>query len=147
MLSSGFISYKKADVLPLAILWLSLVAGLLGAIYIFFRGAYVLVKQPLKGLLQPVGLAFLMYVGFLLPLPFLFSQSFLQLGDINLASVLLAVVSGLSTLFCFAALVVGFKYRKKQKQNRLDAFAILAFLQWSLVLWYWGLLPFALWQI
>jgi hypothetical protein len=134
MLSSGFISYKKADILPLVLLWLSLAAGLLGALYIFVR---------LNAFKQPIGLAFLMYIGFLIPLPFLFSQSFLQLGDINMASVLLATVSTLSTLLCAGALVR--QYR--QKQNRLDALAIAAFLQWSLVLWYWGLLPLVLWRI
>ncbi len=143
-ISNGFQTWRKAKLLPLTLLWMSLTAGFLGALYIFIRGTYLLITRRFNVLSQPVGIAFLMFIGFLVPLPFFFSQTFIQLGDVNAASVSLAIATALSAVLCLYAFVK--QYRDKTGLT-VDSLGIVAYLQWSLVLGYWGLFPLMLWTL
>lgn len=79
----------------------------------------------------------------LAPLLFL-SQSFLQLGDMTLASGALAAATGLLPLTMLAGLGLHLRNRPAGALARIDALAMLVVLQWTVVLAAWGLLPLRL---
>jgi hypothetical protein len=81
----------------------------------------------------------------LLPLPLLFTQPFLQLGDVTPGSVLLALATAALPLTMAVGLMLRFRHRRKGTIAMLDALAMASVLQWTLVLAVWGLLPLRLW--
>ena len=94
---------------------------------------------------DPLFVPFLAALSLVLPVPFFLGQSFLQLGDLTVASGLLALVTGALPL----AMAFGLWRRVKRGMagpgDRLAAAAEVAVLQWAVVLAYWGLLPLRLW--
>ena len=80
-----------------------------------------------------------------LPVPFFLGQSFLQLGDLTPASALLAVVTAMLPLAMLVGLVLYFCRRPAGAVAVLDGLAMLAVLQWAIVLATWSLLPLQLW--
>jgi hypothetical protein len=94
---------------------------------------------------DPAFAPWLATLALLLPLPFLYRQSFLQLGDLTWGSGLLTAV----TCVLPAALLFGlWRYLRLRPAGAvvgLDAVAMLALLQWTLVLGVWGLWPLRLW--
>jgi hypothetical protein len=130
----------------MVLLWLSFAAGLAGLVWIFLSGtgrAMVGRMQRSSPLLAP----WLAGIALFLPLPLFLRQSFLQLGDVTAASVLLAVVTGLLPLAMIAGLVAGFRRHAVGVIGALDMAAMLAVLQWTIVLAAWNLLPTRLWVL
>ncbi|MDQ3374991.1 MAG: hypothetical protein M3521_14030 [Acidobacteriota bacterium] len=89
---------------------------------------------------------FLSIIALFIPVPFFLQQSFLRLGDVTPASVLLAVVTGLLPLVMAIGLVVGVRRRAYGVMGVLDISAMVGVLQWLIVLAVWGLLPLRLWN-
>lgn len=144
VLSDGLHSYERASLVTMVALWASLAAGLAGLIWIVVTG----LGRLLIGRLKPSGPMFvplLAVIALLLPLPFFFRQSFLQLGDVTTASVLLAVVTGALPIAMIVGLVLLFRRRCKGAIHVLDATALLGVLQWTIVLAAWKLVPLRLW--
>ncbi|WP_105167225.1 serine hydrolase domain-containing protein [Pseudoalteromonas sp. T1lg23B] len=144
MISNGFSTYKMVKKTSAIGLGISLVLGLLGAVYIFFYGGYVFVKRFSKLAQEPMAIAFTMYFAFLLPVPFFINQSFIHIGDINAASVLLALASVFAPFVCVIASV---QHVRQKRTNRLNLVMLAAFIQWMLVMGYWGLIPMTLWNV
>jgi CubicO group peptidase (beta-lactamase class C family) len=146
VLSDGLHSYEQAPLARMVLLWLSFAAGLAGLVWIFLSGtgrAMVGRMQRSSPLLAP----WLAGIALFLPLPLFLRQSFLQLGDVTAASVLLAVVTGLLPLAMIAGLVAGFRRHAVGVIGALDMAAMLAVLQWTIVLAAWNLLPTRLWVL
>ncbi|KIQ96083.1 FmtA-like protein [Lysobacter sp. A03] len=78
----------------------------------------------------------------MLPVPLFLRQSFLQLGDPTTASIVLAVVTAALPLAMLFGLGV---HAQAPRPRALDAAALLAVLQWILVLAAWGLMPMRMW--
>ena len=72
-------------------------------------------------------------------------QSFLQLGDLTLASALLAMVTAALPLAMRVGLGLYFRRRPAGAVAVLDGLAMLAVVQWALVLAAWELVPLRLW--
>ncbi|OHU95392.1 hypothetical protein BIW53_11825 [Pseudoalteromonas byunsanensis] len=144
MISNGFSTYKRVDKSGVIGLGVSLVLGLLGALYIFLYGGYLFVTRLSKLIQEPMAVAFTMYLAFLLPVPFFVTQSFIHIGDINAASVLLALACAFAPFVCAIA---GVQHVRLKRTNTLNLLALVAFLQWMLVMGYWGLIPLTLWNI
>lgn len=145
MLSDGLRTYRKASFAKMLCLWTSAALGVTGLLYVLFRGLYLLARGRLRSsstLTVPLAAASMLFA----PLPFFFSQSFLQLGDLTIASGLLAVAT--------CALPVAMAYGVMSLQWRagtvrrpvLDGAALFAVTQWMIVLAAWGMLPICLWQ-
>lgn len=149
VISDGFRSYERANLWTLLPLWLSAIAGISAFILLMLLGLWRTLcrRWQRDDALLPAWLA---QLALLLPLPLFLAQSFLQLGDLTLASGLLAVTSAIWPL---ALLYSSWCYYRQLRQQRqlplrqlLRWLAVLAVLQWCLVLAYWGLLPLRLWQ-
>ena len=112
--------------------------------YIFIYGGYVFVTRFNNVVNEPIAITFTMYLAFVLPLPFFATQSFIHIGDVNTASVLLAIASVIAPVMCLLACIQYIRIAHNSKWNLL---AITAFLQWQLVLMYWGFIPLRLWDL
>ncbi|MDO8438661.1 MAG: serine hydrolase domain-containing protein [Telluria sp.] len=141
VISNGTQSYEKVSLMRLLPPWISVAAGLLGLAYILVMAIARLAMRRMSRqapLLAPLAGA----LALLLPVPFFYGQSFLQLGDLTLASGLLAAVTAALPVAMLIGL--GMTLRRKTIKSAESA-AMLAVLQLSLVLAAWGLLPFRLW--
>ena len=154
LISDGFRSYQQVSLWRLLPLWFSALAGVtgLGVVLIagfmrfFVKSSRRRCWQPKDPLFPP----FVAVIALLLPLPLFFGQSFLQLGELTVASAALALVTGLLPL----AMLWGIRRSLLQarasgnaafKNNFPELLVMTAVLQWSLVLVYWDLLPLRLW--
>lgn len=142
IISDGLVTYEKVNTTYLALMWLSLILGLIGIIVIFLRGFYLLFKKKLFKNYQIIRLPFLSIVGLLIPFPFLLNQSFLNLGDFTFANILLAIATGALPL----AMIFGSIKIWRSKTLTIDALGTLFILQWTVILIYWGVIPFRLWS-
>ncbi|SED05662.1 CubicO group peptidase, beta-lactamase class C family [Tenacibaculum sp. MAR_2009_124] len=142
IISDGLVTYEKVNTTYLVLMWLSLILGLIGIIFIFLRGFYFLFQKKLFKKHQVITFPFLSILGLLIPIPFLLNQSFLNLGDFTLANVLLAIVTGVLPI----AMIFGSLKIWRNKTFTIDAIGTLCILQWAVVLIYWGVFPFRLWH-
>jgi len=141
MISDGLKTYEKVSTLYLAIMWLSLILGLIGIVIILFRGFFLLYQKKLFKQNQIITLPFLSILGLLIPFPFLLNQSFLNLGDVTFANVLLAIVTGVLPI----AMILGSRKIQRNKILTIDTVGILFIFQWTVILIYWSVIPFRLW--
>jgi CubicO group peptidase (beta-lactamase class C family) len=142
IISDGLVTYEKVNTTYLALMWLSLILGLTGIIFILFRGFYLLFQKKLFKNNQIITFPFLSILGLLIPIPFLLNQSFLNLGDFTFANILLAIVTGFLPL----AMIFGSRKIWQNKTLTIDTIGTLFILQWSVILIYWGVFPFILWH-
>jgi hypothetical protein len=137
MLSDGLRNYRQVPVVKMLWLWTSAAFGLAGLSYVLVRGVWLLARGQLRRtstLAVPLAAVILL----LAPIPLFLRQSFLQLGDLTVASGLLA--------FATAALPVGIAYglvglltrTHRARHPALDCAALLAVTQWMIVLAAWG---------
>src|SRR6056297_146010 len=142
IISDGLATYEKVNTTYLALMWLSLILGLIGIIVIFLRGSYLLFQKKLFKKYQIITFPFLSIVGLLIPFPFLLNQSFLNLGDFTFANILLAIATGALPL----AMIFGSIKIWRNKTLTIDTAGTLFILQWTFILIYWGVFPFRLWH-
>ncbi|MGI8560022.1 MAG: hypothetical protein ACR2J7_00985, partial [Luteimonas sp.] len=144
VLSTGTQSYEWIPLPKLALLWASLIAGVLGLVWLLLSGLGRLLARRMPPS-HPVFVPLLGILALLLPLPLFLRQSFLQLGDLTWASGLLAIVTATLPLTMLVGLVLQFRSPGSGVVARFDLLAMLAVVQWALVLAAWGLLPLRLW--
>jgi hypothetical protein len=89
---------------------------------------------------------FIAVAALLLPVPLFLQQSFLQLGDATAASVSLAAVTAALPLAMLAGLIIRLRRGMPRGMAIVDVVAMIAVLQWTMVLAAWNLLPLRLWQ-
>ena len=141
-ISDGLLTYEKVSPIYLGLLLLNLIFGLLGILIILVRGFYLLIIKNLFKQNQIILLPFLSILGLFLPIPFLLNQSFLNLGELTFANLLLALSTGLLPL----GLTLGITRNWKNNKSKIDVVGILLTFQWIIVLIYWELIPFKLWS-
>ncbi|WP_396615877.1 serine hydrolase domain-containing protein [Lysobacter soli] len=144
VVSTGLQSYERAPLARMVLLWGSLVAGLLGCVWLLASGAQALIRRRNTANMA-VLIPFWGLLALLLPLPFFYRQSFLQLGDVTVASVLLAVVTALWPLTMLAGLIAASRRGAWSMRAKLDVIAMVSVLQWTCVLAWWGLVPLRMW--
>lgn len=141
VLSNGLITWRRTSPVSLGLSWLSLSLGVLGLIYIFVRGGWLLASRQISkagGLLMP----WLCLVSFVLPV-FLFTrQSFIEFGEVTAASMLLAALSGLLPLLLVVGLV---QVVRNSQRLALDVLALFASAQFCALLLSQKVLPFMSW--
>ncbi|MGK5078890.1 serine hydrolase domain-containing protein [Janthinobacterium sp. HLX7-2] len=148
VLSDGLRSYERASMLRMLVLWGSLALGAVGLLYVLLVGLWRAARRTLRRgdhLFAPL----LSMLALLLPAPFFYFQSYLRLGDVTAASVLLALATGALPLAMAIGLARCWRSRGSESGalEKWDWVALLAALQLLLVLAWWGLLPLRLWQL
>jgi CubicO group peptidase (beta-lactamase class C family) len=141
ILTTGTQSHEQVPLAYLLALWSSVAAGMLGLLWIVIASGLQLATRRMTRrdpLLPPFAGA----LALLLPLPFFYTQSFMQLGDLTLASGLLAFVTAALPVTILAGLAMALR---SGGIRRTAVSAMLAVLQLTLVLAWWGLLPLRLW--
>lgn len=144
VISSGFQNYMRFNIWTWGAMALSLTLGLLAFFFIVLRGLYLSFSVKLEAFRWPIMLPFLVVPCSLLTVPFFLKQSFMEIGNFNIASFLVAFISVAALALCIPALLF---YRRNKTLLSMDSLAVLAFFQWTLVLAYWGLIPFQLWNL
>lgn len=144
IISDGFRSYEQTSLWRMIPLWASLLAGVLGLVYLILFGTFRAARRRLN-YSDPLLIPFLAAVALFLPVPLFFSQSFLQLGDLTPASALLALVTGMLPFAMLFGLWRSFSRDARNRGKLRDKLAMLSVLQWSMVLAFWGLVPLRLW--
>lgn len=144
VLSTGLQNHERIATWKLAALWLSLALTVLGLLWVWFAGMARLLARRLRWR-TPVFVPVMGTLALALPLPFFLAQSFVQLGDVTPASVLLAGATALLPLAMLVGLAQQFRARPHGIVASLDNLAMLSVLQGCAVLAAWGLLPLRLW--
>ena len=142
--SNGIRSHRQMPPIAFAALWTSLLLGLAGLAYVLLVGAWRLAAQgPRRSAPLATAVAPLLLV--IAALPFLFAQSFMQLGDPTTGNILLAVATYLMPFAMLAGLVLWFRQARPMRTGA-DLLALGAALQLLLVLAWWGVLPYVAWH-
>ena len=141
VISNGTQSYEKVSLMRLLPLWISVAAGVLGLASILVMAIARLAMRTVS-LKDSLMAPFAGTLALLLPIPLFYRQSFVQLGDLTLASGMLAAVTGALPV----AMLVGLGVMMRSKTIKsVQLAAMLAVLQLTLVLAAWRLLPLRLW--
>jgi CubicO group peptidase (beta-lactamase class C family) len=142
IVSDGIRNYARADMVQFVGLWASLAIGLLGLAYIVTIGCWRLLRKRLRPR-APLFAPLMGVLALALPAPLFFMQSFMRMGELTMASGMLAVVTAALPLTLVAGLAM--QWRGGQR-HVADTLALIASLQCMLVLAAWGMLPLMLWK-
>lgn len=145
LFSDGFQTFEKAPTAYLIAHWTSILLGLAGLAWILLSGSISVVRYRSKMFRRPETPAFVASALLFAPIPFFVTQSFMALGDLTLASALLAVVTLLLPIGMLLTILLVRKTWKEQRINLLHGVAAAFVLQWCAVLIATGMLPFRLW--
>ena len=145
LISDGFQTYEKVSSLYLVSHWTSVLLGLLGITWIFFSGVVSIFRYRTSMIRRPEAPGFIALLLLSVPIPFFISQSFMALGDLTIASALLAVVTLLLPIGMLLTTLRAAKMRGLQRLNLLHGIAAIFVLQWCAVLIATGMVPFRLW--
>ena len=145
IISDGLSSLRKINNLALLSLWISFCLGLAGLLYLLISGFVQLVKHKRHFIKKPVWFSFLAIVLLFVPIPFFLLQSFVSIGDVTVASILLAISTFLLPFGLAASAWLYIKNGMPKFYGKADFLAVVFSFQWLLVLAYWGLIPFILW--
>lgn len=144
VIATGTQSYRRIALWHLILLWASLAAGALGLAWLLLAGSLRAALRRLRPR-DPAFVPWLATLALLLPTPFLYGQSFLQLGDLTWGSGLLTAVTCALPVALSLGLWRYLRLRPAGAASMLDAAAMLGLLQWTLVLLAWGMWPVRLW--
>ena len=142
IVSDGIRNYAKADMALFTGLWLSLGIGLLGLAYIVTIGCWRVLRRRLLTS-DPLCAPLMGVFALALPAPLFYTQSFLRMGELTMASGMLAVVTAVLPLTLAAGLAMQWRAGRRHVG---DTLALIASLQCMLVLAAWGMLPLMLWK-
>ena len=145
LLSDGFQTYQQVSLIYLLAHWTSVLLALIGLVWFVATGLILLIRDPKTLLQKAPAPAFVAILLLAVPVPFFLTQSFMALGDLTIASGLLALVSALLPIGM--ALTLYRTVRKGAGGFLASAHGVMAVLvlQWCVVLVAAGLLPFRLW--
>jgi CubicO group peptidase (beta-lactamase class C family) len=142
LISDGLVTYQKVSGLYLGVMWLNLILGILGIVIIIIRGFYFLIQKKLFANKQMLTIPFVSVILLYLPIPFLLNQSFLTMGELTFANLMLAVVTGILPI----AMIFGLIRIRRNKPQLIDILGVIFVLQWTIVLFFWNIIPFRLWS-
>ena len=145
LISDGFRTYEKVSPIYLVSHWTSLALGVAGLMWILLAGCVSLVRFRNRLMRRPEAPAYLASVLLFVPIPFFLRQPFMALGDLTLASSLLALATLLLPIGMLATVILAVRARTESRIFLLHGGAAFLVLQWCAVLMVAQMLPFALW--
>ena len=146
LISDGFRTYEKVSTIYLVAHWVSLLLGLTGLAWLLLAGMISLIRYRTRILSQSQAPAFIVLVLLFTPIPFFMTQSFMALGDLTVASGLLAAGTMMLPVGMLVTIMRVRKTWEKSRADRLGGLAAACVLQWCVVLIVAGMLPFRLWE-
>ncbi|HKJ18721.1 MAG TPA: serine hydrolase domain-containing protein [Xanthomonadales bacterium] len=146
LISDGFKTFKKVSSAYLFAHWGSVALGILGLTWLWAAGVISLIRAPRGFIRMPEAPAFLAIMALALPIPLFMTQSFMALGDVTPASVMLTTVTVLLPVGVLLTLIRSMLGRHDSRLNVVHAIAAALFLQWSFVLYSANMLPMRLWS-
>jgi len=144
-ISDGFQTYERVPTAFLVAHWSSVVLGMLGLAWLFVAGLVALLRYRAKMIERPEAPAFGTLLLLFVPGPFFMTQSFMALGDLTIASVLLAIATSLLPAGMILTIL---RVKNAQRPSRITlahGLAAVFVLQWCVVLAIAGLIPLTLW--
>jgi hypothetical protein len=128
--------------------WASAGAGIIGLLYLLIAGGARSVRSIRRGALRSEPLRWpALCAVLILSVPLLYlTQPFLALGDPTPANWATAAVTAALPVSLLAAAAQLTRRGLRTPRAWLDMASVLAALQWTAVLAYWGMLPLALWR-
>jgi len=145
LISDGFRTYEKVPTAYLVSHWSSILLGLGGIIWIFLSGVASIVRFRTSMLSRPEAPAFIALILLFIPIPFFMTQSFMALGDLNLASILLAAVTMLLPIGMLMTIIRAKIGWSESRMDKVHGLAAVCVLQWCAVLIAAKMLPLRLW--
>jgi len=145
LITDGFVTYEKLNVFYLLFLWISLIVGCLGLLFILFAGIIHFIRKRKAFIKEPLFVPFLSVCCLFIPIPFFLNQSFIALGDLTVASFLTAIVTGFLPLAMLFGCWKYFKNGISERKKKIELLSIISVLQLVIVLSFWGMIPFHLW--
>ena len=145
LITDGFVTYERANIFYLLLLWMSLIAGCLGLLLILFAGIIRLIRKRKAFIKEPLLVPFLSVCCLFIPVPFFINQPFMALGDLTTASFLTAVATGFLPLSMILGCWKYFKNGVTALMKKVELLAVISVLQWVTVLSFWGMIPLRLW--
>jgi CubicO group peptidase (beta-lactamase class C family) len=145
LVGDGYRTYERISATLLFSLWLSLVLGAVGMLWLMMSGLVDLKRYGLAGFRQPAGIALIGVLGLFVSVPFFFLQPFMALGDLTIASFLLAASTVFLPLCSLIALWKTVRLQARSWMTTINLIALIAVLQWCAVLYNFEMLPFRLW--
>ena len=145
LITDGFVTYEKLNTFYLLSLWISLIVGGLGILFILVAGIIRFIRKRKAFIKEPLFVPFLSVCCLFIPLPFFLSQSFIALGDLTTASLLTALVTGFLPLAILFGCWKYFKNGISERRKKFELLAVISVLQWVIVLSFWGMIPLRLW--
>ena len=144
-MSDGFRTYEKVSTAYLVSHWISVLLGLSGIIWIFLSGLVSMVRYRNGMLSRPEAPAFVALILLIVPVPFFLTQPFMALGDLTLASALLAAVTLLLPIGMLLTIIRAKMAWSESRTNLIHGLAAVFVLQWCAVLIAVRMLPLRLW--
>ena len=145
LISDGFKTFEKVPAAYLVAHWTSIFLGLGGLTWIFIAGVISVVRYRINMLRRSEAPAFVALALLLVPIPFFMTQSFMALGDLTLASALLAAVTLLLPIGMLLTIMRAKKEWRESRVNLIHGLAAAFVLQWCAVLIAVRMLPLRLW--
>jgi CubicO group peptidase (beta-lactamase class C family) len=141
----GTKTLKKYNGTIILMLWISFILGVLSMVYVLLSGVYKLFKYKKIIVQQPIIWASLGILSLLIPIPFFLTQSFVEIGDKSIASILLMLSTIVLPLGTIVSGVHFWKVTATQKLLKFDLIAVICVFQFLCLLIFWGLIPFRIW--
>jgi len=137
---------EKVSGIKILLIALSLVLGLLGLAYLLFSTIYQSIKFKRTFLNKPIFYVSFAFLAILASMPFLFTQPFISMGDKTIGNTLLYFGTILLPLLTIVSIIKYIKFDKTKWVYKLDFLSLFFVLQFSTLLFFNDLIPFALWK-
>lgn len=146
MITDGISTMEKVSGIKILLIALSLVLGLLGLAYLLFSTIYQSIKFKRTFLNKPIFYVSFAFLAILASMPFLFTQPFISMGDKTIGNTLLYFGTILLPLLTIVSIIKYIKFDKTNWVYKLDFLSLFFVLQFSTLLFFNDLIPFALWK-
>ena len=141
----GIKTFKKYNGLIILMFWASCLLGVFSMLYILFLGVYKIFKYKETIFHNPIIWVFLGVISLLIPIPFFVNQSFVAIGDRNIASIFLMLSTIILPMGTIGSGLHFWKHGAKTTYQKLDLITLICVFQFLYLLFYWRIIPFRIW--
>ncbi|MEJ5963778.1 serine hydrolase domain-containing protein [Pedobacter immunditicola] len=145
VITDGLKTMKKVHGLKILSIACSLFLGLVGLVYVFIAGCISLIKHKIDFRNQPIFWLFLSILILIFSFILIANQPFMQMGDVTIGNILLAVATTLIPVFSVVSLFLTVKM-KHRSFHIFNFLAILFVFQFSVLLIMNDLMPIVMWK-
>ncbi len=146
VLTDGTHSWVRISVWSMLPLWLNAILGVIG-IFGLMLAAWTRIRRKAFSRLDPGFYPVVMLLALAIPVPFFLVSSFLAIGDLTAATLTTAIITGALPIALMYGIISNLRIGVMRTRAALrETFAMVAVLQWVVVLAAWGNVPLRLWQ-